>query len=103
MLLPKSVPTTLPGPTSTNFPTVPTQSTAKTNNILSELMVIANKVTSGKEYDWKLVAQQLGLTQVEGMKLKKYCATNDPTKPAATNDTNHAAASNDTTQPAAAA
>ncbi|KAJ1439968.1 hypothetical protein SESBI_02197 [Sesbania bispinosa] len=128
----KSVPTTLPGPDSTNFTTVPAQSTAseqfqilqnihntvqfmqkstgqalppslvETNNILRELMVIAKKITFGKECVWKLVAQQLGLTQNEGYmnfmnqidEAKKYCAINDTTQPAATNDT---------TQPVAAA
>ncbi|KAJ1387004.1 hypothetical protein SESBI_40318 [Sesbania bispinosa] len=91
----------------------------ETNNILRDLLVVANKVTSGKEYDWKLVAQQLGLTQIEGYmnfmqqtdEAKNYCATtdpaqpaatNDPVEPAATNDTVHAAASNDTPQPDAA-
>ncbi|KAJ1412281.1 Zinc finger, CCHC-type [Sesbania bispinosa] len=137
----QSVPTTLPGPASTTFPTVPSQSTAneqiqilqnthntfqfmkqstgqalppsmvEANNILRDLLVVANKVTSGKEYDWKLVAQQLGLTQIEGYmnfmqqidEAKNYCATTDPAQPVATNDTIHAAASNDTPQPDAAA
>ncbi|KAJ1378506.1 Transposase, MuDR, plant [Sesbania bispinosa] len=137
----QSVPTTLPGPASTTFPTFPSQSTAneqiqilqnthnifqfmqqstdqalppsmvESNNILGDLLVVANKVTSGKEYDWKLVAQKLGLTQIEGYmnfmqqidEAKNYCATTDPAQPAATNDTIHAAASNDTPQPDAAA
>ncbi|KAJ1384799.1 Zinc finger, CCHC-type [Sesbania bispinosa] len=116
----QSVPTT-----STTFPSVPSQSTSneqikilqnthntfqfiqqgtgqdlppsmvETNNILRDLLVVANKVTSGKEYDWKLVAQQLGLTQIEGYmnfmqqidEAKKYCATTDPAQLAAANDT----------------
>ncbi|KAJ1437090.1 Zinc finger, CCHC-type superfamily [Sesbania bispinosa] len=131
----QSVPTT-----STTFPSVPSQSPAneqikilqnthntfqfiqqgtgqdlppsmvETNNILRDLLVVANKVTYGKEYDWKLVAQQLGLTQIEGYmnfmqqidEAKKYCATTDPAQLAATNNPAQPAAANDTPQPDAA-
>ncbi|KAJ1390501.1 hypothetical protein SESBI_37402 [Sesbania bispinosa] len=63
----------------------------ETNNILRELMGIAEQVTAGKQYDWKKVAQQLGLTQVEGYmnfmnsidEAKKICGFNESAQAAA--------------------
>ncbi|KAJ1421319.1 class I and II aminotransferase [Sesbania bispinosa] len=51
------------------------------NNMLHHLLVVAQHVTSGKQYNWKKVAAQLGLSQDEGYmnfmqqvdEAKKFC------------------------------
>ncbi|KAJ1376229.1 hypothetical protein SESBI_50159 [Sesbania bispinosa] len=63
----------------------------ETNNILRDLMGIAEQVTAGKQYDWKKVAQQLGLIQGEGYmnfmnsidEAKKICGFNESAQDAA--------------------
>ncbi|KAJ1417991.1 hypothetical protein SESBI_16259 [Sesbania bispinosa] len=66
----------------TNIPLPPALTEA--NKILQQLMVIAQDVTFGNSYDWKNVANQLGLSKDEGYmnfmthveETKKFCAEN---------------------------
>ncbi|KAJ1441841.1 Zinc finger, CCHC-type superfamily [Sesbania bispinosa] len=47
-----------------NAPTLP-PNLVEASNIIKELLTVAQQVTSGKPYDWKKVANTLGVTHIE--------------------------------------
>ncbi|KAJ1390287.1 hypothetical protein SESBI_37590 [Sesbania bispinosa] len=47
-----------------NAPSLP-PNLVEANNIIKELLIVAQQVTSGKHYNWKKVTSTLGVTHIE--------------------------------------